>query len=495
MQPALFSRTQTFRGLDSRESGVTMVLVAVAMVAIVAMAALSIDVITLYLAREESQRSADAAALAAARILSVSGITGDPSNSSARWTGVCGGSSSTASQAAQAVGMQNSVAGPAPTVNVTYGGGNGSSISANADCTQLASTAFGVNPLVTVQIKQTSLPTFFSRVWGTSGNTVSATATAEAFNSSNSGNTGNESTGAVIPVQPRCVKPWIVPNLDPQNPNTSCTNNGTCQKFVDLNDGHIINPGISLGGGNPTTGVVGETFWLAPDCVHNSSPCLLRQNPPAANYYPNGSGYYELPPSLQYLPGQTLNSSLAVPGCAVSSSLYENAIEGCDQTTVYQCGVQNANTVDLSENPGVATGDTMDGVQCLIHQGDTGTTNASTGQDYLNPYGAPTPYPFQILAGSSNPLVASSLNRGSAISASNSIVSLPIYDSTNPARINNSGTTSVTIVGFLQVFINAADQVGNVSVTVLNVSGCGTNATGNPVNGTSPVPVRLITPP
>ncbi len=57
-----------------------MVLVALAMVAIIAMAALSIDVITLYLAREEAQRSADAAALAAARVISLSGMTGDPSN-------------------------------------------------------------------------------------------------------------------------------------------------------------------------------------------------------------------------------------------------------------------------------------------------------------------------------------------------------------------------------------------------------------------------------
>jgi len=47
-----------------------MVLVAIAMVAIIAMAALSIDVVTLYLAREEAQRSADAAALGAARVLS-----------------------------------------------------------------------------------------------------------------------------------------------------------------------------------------------------------------------------------------------------------------------------------------------------------------------------------------------------------------------------------------------------------------------------------------
>jgi hypothetical protein len=52
-------------------------------------------------------------------------------------------------------------------------------------------------------------------------------------------------------------------------------------------------------------------------------------------------------------------------------------------------------------------------------------------------------------------------------------------------------------VGFLQVFINSVDQYGNVNVTVLNVAGCGNgnNPTLNPVSGSSPVPVRLITQP
>ena len=72
------------------ERGVTMVLVALAMVAMIAMAALSIDVVMLYLAREEAQRSADAAALAAARVISLSGMTGDPSNISGLWSAICG---------------------------------------------------------------------------------------------------------------------------------------------------------------------------------------------------------------------------------------------------------------------------------------------------------------------------------------------------------------------------------------------------------------------
>jgi uncharacterized membrane protein len=131
-----------------------MILVAIAMVAIVAMAALSIDVVTLYLAREEAQRSADAAALAAARVISMSGITGaattdtDPSY----WQAICGssgGNVGVATQAAQAVGTQNSVGKVAATVTVTYSAGGGGAITSNSDCSSLPD-AFGVNPMVTV---------------------------------------------------------------------------------------------------------------------------------------------------------------------------------------------------------------------------------------------------------------------------------------------------------------------------------------------------------
>ena len=97
-----------------------MVLVAVAMVAIIALAALSIDVSTLYLAREEAQRSADAAALAAARVISISGMTGDPGNSASSWQAVCGGANGLATKAASAVATQSAVGNAVGTVNVTY---------------------------------------------------------------------------------------------------------------------------------------------------------------------------------------------------------------------------------------------------------------------------------------------------------------------------------------------------------------------------------------
>ena len=50
-------------------------LVAVSLVTLLAMAALAIDVVTLYVARSEMQRAADAAALAGAKAFVDSGVT------------------------------------------------------------------------------------------------------------------------------------------------------------------------------------------------------------------------------------------------------------------------------------------------------------------------------------------------------------------------------------------------------------------------------------
>lgn len=485
-----------------------MALVAIAMVAIIAMAAMSIDLVTLYLARQEAQRSADAAALAAARIISVSGITGlasAPSTNVTYWQSICG-PSGVATVAAQAAGGQNSVAITPATVNVTYSTDSGGTAASNTDCSALGAV-FTVNPLVTVQVQRTNLPSFFSRIWGNPGNSISATAIAEAFNPSASDlNTNGGPTGAVTPVQPRCVKPWMVPNQDPwnqTNPPRYCNisrREGTCQPFVSTADGSIQNPGISTA--TTTGGVIGETFNLFADCV-SGSPCTRVDQNPQANVQSASSYDGNAPPAapnLEYLPGQINDYAVAVPKCAGSGGGgvldYEPAVAGCDQSTQYQCGVQSSsagtpNYIDLTENPGGGNGDTATGLACSL----TNTSSAPpSGQDILDT----TSYPFQITAGASNPWQITS---GTPITASNSIVSLPIYDST--ATLTFTGNTApVTIVGFLQVFINSIDSNGNISVTVLNVSGCGNGSPGTgsgtlntPVTGSSPVPVRLITPP
>ena len=482
----------------NQERGMTMLLVAVAMVAIIGMAALSIDVVVLYLAKEEAQHSADTAAVAAAKVLSLSGITGDPSNASGNWGLICGpdnGTNGLAARVAKAVANQNLVGGIAPTtINVTYSAAGASSSTGVVDCTSLSTSAFGINPVVTVQIIRTGVPNFFSRIWGSAGTSVSGTASAEAFNSSNSATVGT--SGNIIPVQPRCVKPWVVPNLDPRNP-VGCTGT-SCAVFVSPTTGAILNPGISLNG-TGGAGVIGETFWLRPDCdPGNPNYCRLLNSgsvQPQANYT---DGAQPGPYNLLSAPGEVGNPVSAVPSCS-GGDPYEDAIEGCDSPTNYQCGVTNANAVDLTKhNPGVNS--ITDAVQCLIHQTDATNLTASSGQDYLKTtgtFGAPSAYPFQILAGSSNPLGAGLA--GTPITTSNSIVSLPIYDQTQPGvTLVSNTTTNVTFIGFLQVFVNAVDGNGNSLVTVLNVTGCGNGTkptAATPLTGSSPVPVRLITAP
>jgi Flp pilus assembly protein TadG len=418
-----------------------MILVAVAMVAIIGMAAMSIDVVTLYLAREEAQRAADAAALAAARVISISGITGtaDPDTDGASWQNVCG-PSGTATKIAKIVGAQNAVGGTAATVTVKYS--TRGAPSGNPDCSSLAQP-FAVNPTVIVQVQRTGLPTLFSRFWSRATNTVSATAAAEAFNPSNSG--GVAPGGDVVPATPRCVKPWIIPNLEPGAGN----GNGFVRTSSRRN-GAIWNPGIFAIDG----GVIGKSFTLANSCGGGSN-CV--KNPAVGSY----------------IPALVTPPAIAFPTCANADD-YQKAIGGCDVNTVYACGsTSNPTTANLQVNPGTGT---SEAVQCLIHQ--------SVGQDVLDV----SSFPYQIEAGLGNPITPNN-----QVTASSSIVTVPIYDSGAPLP-NGVSQPTVNIVGFLQVFIDQDLGNGNMKVHVLNVAGCGNDAsTTLSAPGTSPVPIRLIT--
>jgi Flp pilus assembly protein TadG len=426
----------------SRERGVTIALMALAMFAIITMAAVSIDVVALYLTREEAQRSADAAALAAARVLSITGVTGDPDNiqgslPSPPWQTVC----TLATQVAQTVASQNSIGSTAPssaaTVNFLY---NGTSY---GDCSA-PSGGFAFNPQVQVQVVRQNLPVFFARRWGWTSNQVSATATAEAFNSSNS---GSIAPNGIVPANPRCVKPWIVPNLDPSGGNP----------LVYTNNASLYTQGIRNNGAAP--GEVGERVIWTNACGPGGT-C-----PPTVS-----------PSAGQYVPALVTGTSVAYPNCA-DGDTFQQAVGGCDQsTTYYSCGTQNGAQADLS---GSYNSDTNTATQCLIRQG---------GQDTLDT----SVFPYQIQAGSSNPVISSGI-----VSSSTSIATLPIYDQTQPPGSLNGPQPNVTVVGFLQVFINQVYPSGNLDMTILNVAGCGNGQfpTAAAVNGTSPVPIRLITPP
>ena len=145
--------------------------------------------------------------------------------------------------------------------------------------------------------------------------------------------------------------------------------------------------------------------------------------------------------------------------------------------------------VSVNFETGNMQGPTRHGVQCLI----SGDQNATSGQDILV-----SASPLSITGGSSNP--NSALRGATGLTQSNSIVSVPLYDGHDLCPGASCGT-SVSIVGFLQVFITSVDpsgpNQGNVHATVLNVAGCGSaGATGGSSSTVSSngsfIPIRLI---
>ena len=106
--------------------------------------------------------------------------------------------------------------------------------------------------------------------------------------------------------------------------------------------------------------------------------------------------------------------------------------------------------------------------------------------------GPPLTYPLQIEVGNGHPLNGSVLAANDLVTTSDSLVMVPVYDG-----VATPGA-SVNIIGFLQVFIDRAfpagggPKAGEFHVTVVNVLGCGSSATGTAVASTSAVPVRLI---
>jgi len=451
-------QTNSFIG-RRRERGQTIILVAISLISLLAMAALAIDVVTLYVARTEIQRAADAAALAGAKAMADSGITTLPISDPAFSSGnvqVLAQSMATSAITAVLAAPNNQVSGftvapGSPTFNFP----------ASPGATPVN------NPHVTVTLQQAGLPTFFAHIWGTKTATASATATAEAYNPANTPSGTN-----FTPIAPRSVKPWLVANLDPLQPV------GTT--FVNAATGAV------------EAGAIGESFDLDADCqTFHHHHCHLQDNPLKAYTAPyKYVDYVPAPPSF--------NTANVCPTACGGGSQYEQTIECADanQYTYFQCGTNdNATTISWWDgvNPnGTANGglnDSADGAQCLTHATAAGP---GQGQDTLtNPNGWAAG-PFQITGQS-----------GNAVTTSSSIVTIPLIDATNPLPAFPGGP--VTIVGFLQAFINgyepgfeAGANAGDINITVLNVVGCSGNANGTPIvggAGTSPIPVRLISPP
>jgi Flp pilus assembly protein TadG len=434
------------------ERGVTMILVVLAMLSMLGMVALAIDVITLYSAKSEAQRAADAGALVAAKMLVDAGVTADPGNAALQTT-----AQTIATTAAKDVAKQSVIAGrpiTGPDVTVTFPNSGAAS--------------FGINPQVSVTVQNANLPTFFSRIWSRAALTVRATALAEGFNPSNSSSIGG---GVSIPVIPRCVKPFIIPNCDPIHGGAGCA--GTGATFFDPVTGAITNPG--------TGGVIGEQFDLVSSC--GAGPGCLTPAGPSAAPGPGGQ-------TLRYYPALLSTTGNACPASCGGGTDFERNIECCNPTPI-SCGTAatlpavNQMELDPTVLPEGGAGPAQNGVECLIHQ------QPGNGMDTLN---TPVSYPLQIVVGNNHPLASSVLSANDLVTTSDSLVTVPVYDGVGPLVAG----TKVNIIGFLQVFIvrsfpgGGGPKAGEFQVTVVNVSGCGNAAAASPVASGSAVPVRLI---
>ncbi len=427
----------------NHERGLIITLVAVFMLFVIgAMAALAIDVVTLYTARSEAQLAADATALAAARVLANSGATSD--------SALMPSAETLAQTIAIQVAEQNQIGGK-------------NLIAGNVVCCVFGGT--NPNPTVTAKVQRTDLPTFFARIWGKTQIAVAASATAEAYNPSGGNNVAIGQTAT--PVAPVCVKPWLLPNMDPSN--------GGAQIF------------------DPATGAINAGSNLLGWSFTSPNGMPMRERCPSGNCTPP----LPAPSTWHFYPGNDDPTSFphptfSLPTCSQIPTLtnYEASIAGCIQMPI-SCNSNDVN-IDISDYIGRNT-QTADAVNCL--------TNAIDGADTVTTT-APPNAPFEFVAGSGSPAaVANPALIGQYVMVSDSLVTVPVFNSVT----GTSPTNPVTIIGFLQLFLNPDGNLtpasgpnnGHVKTTVINLVGCGTQSTGTPIilgNGASPVAVRLISP-
>ncbi len=413
------------------ERGQTIVLVAISILSLLAMASLAVDLVTLYVAKGQIQHAADAAALAGAKAFVDSGLTSvNPASPPSPALQLLATNMATAY--VNATLPNNLVAGVAPTLVF-------SSIQL------LNNTGYG-NPYITVTLNQPTLPTFFARIWGVRFASVSATASAEAYNPSNWQTTTN------VSVAPKCVKPLLVANSDPNHPGSN---------FVDPATG-AVNPAFQ----------VGEPITLTSAC--NPGPCS------ATGPYTEGAG--------NYLPAHASGATGFCPSAASSSSCnslagpYQQAVQCCD-STVYACGGAASNATVDSTTTAIPT-TTQLGLQCAIHASGNGLLQGQDAIDVTN--FTSNSGPMQITPATE----PSGVSAGSLVNTSASILTFPIIGP-------NPSSPAVTVIGFLQVFVNQSGSPADFDGYIVNVIGC-SNATPSTAvsgGGISPLPVRLITTP
>ena len=455
--------------IDARrhgERGAALYIVTMSMFLFIGMGALAIDLASMYVARAESQRAADAAALAGANYFAESGCV---------TTGNCNAYQAVAIGRATEVAAQSFIEGQPATIVGTP--------TFNENQAQ--------NPQITVQVQSNGLNLFFlpafahmaslvgANVAPPTGFNVGATATAEAYNPS--GFTGGPTycTG--------CTRPWLIANCDQSLGYTAPTNAGCTTGTQTATQAYLLDAGNNYAVANPSctpTGVVGAQIEIALQSPTNAAL---------------------VPPTTLYAALDNDNPGLA------NFNDYQNAISTCmtGQTT---CGQPTLNVLPIVP---AAIIPTQLGVESILHTTTFSTIaappplppnpGAGSNQDWIDT----TVCPPQIHAGGQDPLVTQGIVAAdSPIATSDSIVTAYIFDIPPGGTglvYNTLGTDTaqtVNIVGFAQIFVTQVDQFGNVYGVILGVAGCGSNSGGTcglgsgnsqSINGPTLIPVRLIT--
>jgi hypothetical protein len=302
------------------------------------------------------------------------------------------------------------------------------------------------DPLVTVVVNAT-MPTYFMKLFGVTSANVSSTATAEAYNPSG---TTNGPTFCVS-----CLKPFLVPNCDsshaaPANPNCTGGSGGNAGGYLINANGTIANPGVY------PNGVIGQPWTL-----HTN------QGP---------SHWYEV-----------------AFDCSQSGNNFNKDVQTCNNSA-FNCGSS------LCVLDGKKVGPNNHAICSLIGYTNSNSQNC-TSVDTIS-VNAANSSPFTITAGAGNPFFPS----GAKITQSASVVTVPVF---NGAAVNPGGAT-VTIVGYLQMFIQGINHQGQddfITATIMNVSSCGGGGgscgtggngqgSGGAVSGGGAgfIPVRLVHP-
>jgi Flp pilus assembly protein TadG len=455
------------------DKGVTLLMVAASLTILLGMCALGIDLVAGYLARVQCQRAADAAALAGAQGFVSSTCTS---------TGGCaaGGLGQTmATSNALSAAAQNPVMGLAPTASTV-------------------TLAFAYpdpsEPQITVTVHRDAasgdpMPTMFAKIFGINTMNISATATAEAYN-------GQVGVG--------CIRPFLVPNCDPNFPVTTSDTDRMGHQAANTNcpcGVSGLSQGVTQGDcpvGTAADGSVYMSYYIHPSStpsdryVLHNDVCNWSSSLGRCTVGDIGAPWVLHNNLNQVVPSQWYTIAFSTQ----SGNAYSTNISQC-APEITACGSS------LDTLNGKKVGPTNMGIEDLIHaKGQSTATNFNQGQDKICSPTSPgnsgpcTSLPFLITRGSNSPYPATSQPFDVGQGLSDSLINVVIY---NGAPISPGGS-SVMVDGYMSLFIQGVDHSAgqdNVYGIVTQIGACASGPTGPSTNtptssGGSFIPIRLI---